>query len=100
MVFPATDPESPEPGLPDALAQLTKGDMLNYESVESNKAEADVELNRYHEKGYTQRIPRPKVIEMYSGGTVLRLALIVKVKENLEVKRRIVIDLRRSRRRS
>ena len=84
-----------EQGLPDAAAQLHRGDMTNYESVESNKAE--IELRRYEEKGYMRRLPRQELLEKFPNGTISRLALILKVKENLEVKRRVVIDLRRSR---
>ncbi|CAJ1451521.1 unnamed protein product, partial [Effrenium voratum] len=67
-IFPMSDEGPQEQGLPDAAAQLHRGDMTNYENLEK-----------------------------FPNGTISRLALILKVKENLEVKRRVVIDLRRSR---
>ncbi|CAJ1436241.1 unnamed protein product [Effrenium voratum] len=96
-IFPMSDEGPQEQGLPDAAAQLHRGDMTNYESVESNKGEAEIELRRYEEKGYMRRLSRQELLEKFPNGTISRLALILKVKENLEVKRRVVIDLRRSR---
>ena len=71
--------------------------MTNYESVENNKEEAEIELRRYEEKGYMKRLSRQELLQKFPNGTISRLALILKVKENMEVKRRVVIDLRRSR---
>ena len=40
-IFPMSDEGPQEQGLPDAAAQLHRGDMTNYESVENNKGEAE-----------------------------------------------------------
>ncbi|CAJ1449366.1 unnamed protein product, partial [Effrenium voratum] len=80
-IFPLSDEGPQERGLPDASAQLHRGDMTN------NKEEAEIELCRYEEKGYMKRLSRQELLEKFPHLTV----------ENLEVKRRVVIDLRRSR---
>ena len=49
-IFPMSDEEPQEQGLPDAAAQLHRGDMTNYESVENNKEEAEIELSGYEER--------------------------------------------------
>ena len=65
-------------------------------SVEDELEDANVELDRYEQKGYLERISLQKAEELCKGGTVSKLGLVLKVKENGEKKRRIVIDLRRS----
>ena len=83
--------------LADAEAQLSRGDILNCTSVENDKEEAAVELNRYHKLGYTRLQAKKEVLENYHKGTISRLALIVvKAREDGSKKRRIIIDLRRS----
>ncbi len=82
--------------LADAEAQLSRGDILNYTSVEKDKEEAAVELDRYHRLGYTRLHTKKEVLDKYHKGTISRLALIVKTREDGSKKRRIIIDLRRS----
>ena len=82
--------------LQDAEAQLAKGEILNYKTVEEDKAEAKIELDRYHQAGYTRYYTENEVKEKFSAGTISRLGLIVKVKESGVKKRRVILDLRRS----
>ena len=77
-------------------AQLSKGEILNYKIVEEDKEEAKIELDRYHQAGYTRYYSENEVKEHFSAGTISRLGLIVKVKESGVKKRRIILDLRRS----
>ena len=70
--------------------------VLNYSSVEQDKEEAAIELNRYKEMGYTRTHTKRGVLEKYAHGTVSRLALIVKTREDGSKKRRIIIDLSKS----
>ena len=80
-----------------ADAVLGRPDTLkNYKSVEDDLEEANVELDRYANLGYMKRIPREEAEQLYEGGTVSRLGLVLKVKDDGSKKRRIVIDLRRS----
>ena len=82
--------------LQDAEAQLSKGEILNYKTVEEDKQEAKIELDKYHQAGYTRYYTENEVKERFSAGTISRLGLIVKVKESGVKNRRIILDLRRS----
>ena len=55
-----------------------------------------IELKRYEELGYLKRITAETAEQEYKEGTVSRLGLALKIKEDGQKKRRIVIDLRRS----
>ena len=82
--------------LEDAQAQLARGEILNYKTVEDDREEARIELDRYHLAGYTVKYSKQQVKERFPGGTISRLGLIVKMKEGGAKKRRIILDLRRS----
>jgi len=80
-----------------ADAVLCRPDTLrNYKSVEEDLEEANIELDRYATLGYMKRIPLKEAEREFSGGTVSRLGLVLKIKDDGQRKRRIVIDLRRS----
>lgn len=79
----------------DSDAALEK-DVKNYVSFEDAISDAKVEIERYHKLNYMKKLDREENKELLKGGTVSRLGLIVKVKESGEVKRRVIIDLRRS----
>ena len=79
----------------DAEAQLARGDLHNYTSVTADVENAKVELHRYEREGYVRTIPKDMVQKEMGGGTISRLGLIVKEKAE-GIKRRIIIDLRRS----
>ena len=68
----------------------------NYKSVEDDVTEAEIELARYESLGYLRRVDAKTAEDVYRGGTISRLGLVLKTKESGEKKRRIVIDLRRS----
>ena len=69
----------------------------NYSSVREQQGEANIEIQRYIERGYAVR-KTWKWIEETLGpaGTVSKMALILKEKEDGSVKRRIILDMRRS----
>lgn len=80
-----------------ADAVLCRPDTLrNYKSVEEDLEEANIELDRYATLGYMKRVPLKEAEREFSGGTVSRLGLVLKIKDDGQKKRRIVIDLRRS----
>ena len=81
--------------LPDSEAQLARGDIQNYVSVTSDAINAKIELERYMKEGYTKVVSKQEVMENMRHGTISRLGLIVKERPE-GVKRRIIIDLRRS----
>eukprot|EP00435_Cladocopium_sp_Y103_P065381 s228_g27.t1 len=81
--------------LEDALAQMSRGDLDNYSSVLDNVEEAKIELDRYKAEGYLAEVSKDVVKSQMNHGTISRLGLILKVKPE-GVKRRIILDLRRS----
>ena len=69
----------------------------NYSSVREQQGEANIEIQRYIERGYAVRTSW-KWIEETLGpvGTVSKMALILKEKEDGTVQRRIILNMRRS----
>ena len=84
-----TDPDDPTPEL-----EFVKG-LKNYVSVREQPEEAAIEINRYKERGYVREIQLSEAQRKF-GPMVSKLALIVKQKLDRSIKRRIIIDLRRS----
>ena len=80
----------------DADEQLRGGSITNYKSVTLQEADAKKELDRYHSKGYSIHISEERLKEEFKDGTISRLGLVTKLKEDGQVKHRIVVDLRRS----
>ena len=97
-VFPPQDSSSADPSafaLSDAV--LERPDTLkNYKSVEEDLEGAEAELERYEKALYLRRVSLEEAQRDFPNGTTSRLGLVTKVKEGGEIKRRIVIDLRRS----
>eukprot|EP00435_Cladocopium_sp_Y103_P072900 s399_g41.t1 len=91
-------PEANELGpVEDAAPELEyMKDIQNYVSVTDQPADAKIEVDRYREKGFVKDISWEEASKRFGCGTVSKLALIVKTKPDLSIKRRIVIDLRRS----
>ena len=75
---------------------LERKGFKNYLSVEDNKKDAEIEISRYREKKFVMEIKKDEGLRRFGGGTLSRLGLVLKTKESGEVKRRIVIDLKRS----
>ena len=71
--------------------------LNNYTSVQDQPDEAEIEIQRYISKGYVKKMTWDEVEERLGKiGTVSKLALILKRRPDNSIKRRIVIDLRRS----
>ena len=83
-------------GWMDTDQQLQGGSVINYKSVQEQPSDAEVELNRYREKGYVKDLSEEQLRSEFPGGTISRMGLIVKEKEGGGVKRRFIVDLRRS----
>ena len=81
--------------LEDAATQLSRGEMVNYISVQDNVEEAKIELDRYRQRGFLVDVPKGIVESEMAHGTISRLGLIIKEKPE-GIKRRIILDLRRS----
>ena len=74
------------------LLQGTKNYSSFYDLVEA----AEEEIARYVSKGFAVIKNRRWLMERFGSGTVSRMALIQKVKEDGKVKNRIVVDMLRS----
>ena len=98
-IFPPAEANNMDfPGqqeLEDAAAQMSKGCLTNYSSVQDNVEEAKVELDRYRKAGIMVDVKKATVESEVKHGTISRLGLIIKQKPE-GVKRRIILDLRRS----
>lgn len=100
------DMEIPESGIYPSVeaedALETKMDMgilrglKDYDSVESRKEEAILEVDRYVDEGFCRIFTLEEVRRRFPEGTASRLALILKQKPDGSTKRRIVIDMKRS----
>ena len=66
--------------------------LKNYTSVYEDLGGAGEELGRYLDQGFARRLPKHLAAQRFGSGTVSRLALITKVKDEGIIKRRIVID--------
>ena len=95
-IFPPSDETEAELAMEDASSFWARGEVANYASVEQNRELAEEEINRYASKGFVSKIPKQEAEDMFQHTTVSRLALILKTREDGTLKKRIVIDLRRS----
>ncbi|CAE7256557.1 unnamed protein product [Symbiodinium sp. CCMP2592] len=95
-IFPPAEAEEPQEELITAAEVLDGNPLRNYLSVVMNEGEADIELNRYEREGYLRRISVSEAKRRYGAGTISKLGLILKTKQDGSLKRRIVIDLKRS----
>ena len=98
-IFPPAEANNMDyPGqqeLEDAAGQLSKGHLTNYSSVQENMEEAKVELDRYRKAGFMVDVKKEVVTKEMKHGTISKLGLIIKHKPE-GIKRRIILDLRRS----
>ena len=93
-IFPMSDdPEQEVEETPELANQLG---MENYKSFTDEPEHAKAELGRLVAEGFAAVLPTNKASAMHQRGTVSKLALLVKAKEDGSVKRRIIIDLLRS----
>ena len=70
--------------------------VVNYKSYEEFPEDATIEVERLLEAGFAKKISKRYARERFGDGTVSRLALLVKRKDDKAVKRRIIVDMKRS----
>ena len=92
-IFPTTDSKL---SAEDRMDLLEAMHLRNYTSVEEQKVDAGIEIERYEAKGFCKILPWEVIHQNFPTGTASKLALILKQKPDGTTKRRIVIDLRRS----
>ena len=77
----------------DSVAQLAMGPIANYSSVNQHLDHAEEELSRLEKMGYMFRENKAEIEKNYGHGTISKLGLILKQKEDGSLKKRLVIDL-------
>ena len=95
-IFPPSDEKGPPLETEDETATICRGDLINYMSVEENKEHAVDELERYERNKYLFRLTVDEAERDFRRRTLSRLGLILKEREDKTLKKRIVIDMRRS----
>ena len=91
---PAMGEEGELDQTPELVDQLG---LANYSSVREFEKEAKEELNRYEEKGFARVVSGEELVRRFPDkGTMSKLALILKVKEDGTKKSRIILDMKRS----
>eukprot|EP00435_Cladocopium_sp_Y103_P029157 s2227_g7.t1 len=94
-IFPSTGDITPE--LMEEGPEIEmQSHVTNYKSFVEAPEDAEIEVQRYVEKGFALLMDWDEVATHFDKGTVSRLALIVKDKPDGGVKRRVVVDLLRS----
>ena len=94
-VFPATGEITPE--LMEEGPEIEmQSHVTNYKSFVEAPEDAEIEVQRYVEKGFAILMDWEEVRAHFDKGTVSRLALVLKTKPDGSVKRRVVVDLLRS----
>lgn len=94
-IFPPVEKEEQE--IDQAQEIAAQLGLENYSSMEEHRGEALLELQRYEEKGIARMVSSEELLQRFpTHGTISRLAMILKQKDDGTVKSRIIMDLRRS----
>ena len=93
-IFPLTDLEKDEIEASEEIN--TQLNLDNYKSFVEAPDQAKIEIDRLVDLGFCMRLSSQEVQDHFETGTISRLALIVKCKEDGSLKRRVIIDLLRS----
>ena len=94
-VFPASGETSLE--MTEEAPEIEmQSHVTNYKSFIDAPEDAEIEVQRYVEKGFAILMDWDEVQSYFDRGTVSRLALILKTKADGSIKRRVVVDLLRS----
>ena len=90
---PSRGKEAVEDVTPELEDQIN---VVNYKSFIDYAEDVAIEVERLVEANFAKVINKQRAVEKFGEGTVSRIALLVKQKEDLTVKRRIIVDMRRS----
>ena len=93
-IYPSTDENNDEVEAAEEI--VNQLDLDNYKSFTEDLEQAEAEIQRYVDRGFCLRLSSEEITNMFERGTMSRLALIVKQKEDGSLKRRVIIDLLRS----
>ena len=95
-VFPLVEGEDADATATWLHNKITQWTTTNYKSFEDNPTEARRELERYLDEEYFVEWDEDIVWNKYPRGSVSKMALITKLREDGTEKLRIIVDLRRS----
>ena len=68
-VFPPADQEAEQESQSDALAQMSRGALANYTSVQENVEDAKIEIDRLERLGFLLKVTKEEVRDNFSQGT-------------------------------
>ncbi|CAK0852125.1 unnamed protein product, partial [Prorocentrum cordatum] len=91
-VLPQSDIEHHDGGLDMALAQ----GVFNYQSMADDPEAAASEVHRYFANDVAVSITESTALQRFPGVSVSKIALLTRVKPDATVKRRTIVDLKRS----
>ena len=94
-IFPKIEEERGDQAAPDVQEAFMSG-FKNYSSFYEDYEEAKKEVERYLAAGYGIEVEWSKALSKDPHGSISKMALIVQAKQDGTVKRRIIVDLRRS----
>ena len=95
-VFPLSEEEGPALESEDAVSTIVRGDLINYTSVEENKEHAIEELERLESHKYLFRLDAAEAERDFRRRTISKLGLILKERPDKTLKKRVIVDMRRS----
>ena len=78
------------------LRTVVRGDLVNYTSCEENREHAIEDLERLESHKYLFRLSAEEADRDFKRRTLSRLGLILKEKGDKTLKKRVIVDMRRS----
>ena len=100
-VFPKVEDDT-DPLTLTSVQEAKWAHFENYSSMRDLSEDSGIELERVISSGFAARLPREAALDLFPAGAVSKMAVIVKEKGPAsrdgpkKVKRRIIVDLRRS----
>ena len=93
-VFP---PSKGKEAVDDCTPELEEQvQVVNYKSVRDFPEDASIEVERLIKAGFAKKIQKKEAAAKFGEGTVSKLALLIKQKSDNTVKRRVIVDMKRS----
>ncbi len=94
-IFPLVQDKEEEFALTTIMDAVSE-DFKNYSSVYESLDDTSIELDRYLGEGFLERVSALDALAWFPGGTVHKKAIILKILDDGSLKRRLVLDCRRS----
>ena len=94
-IFPKIEVGGRSPGVGAQLEHVLEG-FTNYASVEDNFEAAKQEVQRYLDREFAVSLTQAEALRRYPDGSISKIALLTREKNDGTVKHRIIVDLKRS----